>query len=69
MTLILQKPILAAKLLTQGNKAIVGEKIPIATGMAIEKGDDNPMATTIVISFNGEKYLTDKMLLEKALKP
>jgi hypothetical protein len=35
--------------------------------MAIEKGDDNPEATTIVITLNGERYLADKSLLERAL--
>lgn len=35
--------------------------------MGIEMGDDVPNATLIVINFNGEKYVTDKALLQQAL--
>jgi hypothetical protein len=68
MASILKKPIRASKLVWDGKKMALGEKIEIRAGQAIEKGDDNPSATTIVIAFNGEKYVTDKALLESAIQ-
>jgi hypothetical protein len=65
MAHILQQSILARKLGSDGNQNL-GPTIQIERGMAIEKCDDNPLATTIVIEFNGDKYVTDKELLVQA---
>lgn len=67
MAFILKKKILASKLVTKGTKTVPGQKIQIAAGLAIEMGDDVPGATSIVINFNGEKYVTNKSLLKKAI--
>ena len=68
MAFILKKAILASRLEERGGKTSLGEKVEIKAGSAIEKGDDIPGVAMIVINFNGEKFVTDKGLLEKAIQ-
>jgi hypothetical protein len=67
MAHILKTAIQASRLVEQSSGNTVGEKVTIQKGMGIEMGDDVPNATLIVITFNGEKYVTDKALLRRAV--
>jgi hypothetical protein len=64
---ILKTAIQASRLVERSSGNTVGEKVTIQRGMGIEMGDDVPDATLIVITFNGDKYVTDKALLRQAL--
>jgi hypothetical protein len=66
---ILNKSIYASRLVGGGLKTKVGEKLQIPAGMAIDIGDSIPKARLIILQWNADKYVTDKALLEQAIKP